>query len=172
MRRIAIIASGVAALAALPAVARPLDRELPLRRVACWERVYDAAHLAAHPRQTIAEIRLVHTPSPDGGDAAGLYLQLYLNLRQRVSNSAHDYKYGGFCKTQGRGLRCEAEWEAGVFTVEAGPNGALVVRNGGITANPLEYDSEDIADNAVKIPARPDDGIWSLRPAAGACRVE
>jgi hypothetical protein len=156
-----------------PALARPLERELPLNRSACWERIYDAAHLSAHPRQKVAEIRLVHIASPGGQDPAGLYLQLYFNLRERRANAdaAHDFKYGGFCKPVGRALRCEAEWEAGTFTVEAGAGG-LLVRNGGIVANPLEYDAEDIADGAVKIPAKPDDGAWSLKPARGECRIE
>jgi len=53
-----------------------------------------------------------------------------------------------------------------------GPDGTLDVRNGGIIANPSNYDSEDIADNAVKLPAKPYDGAWSLSPATGECRVE
>ncbi len=155
------------------ALARPLERELPPDRSACWERLYDAAHLGAHPRQKVVEVKLVHIAGPGDADRAGLYLQLYFNLRERRTNpsGAHDFKYGGFCRARGRVLRCEAEWAAGVFTIEAGAGG-LLVRNGGIVANPLEYDSEDIADGAVKIPAKPDDAAWALRPARGECRIE
>jgi hypothetical protein len=33
-------------------------------------------------------------------------------------------------------LRCESEWEAGMFHVLRGPDGSLDVRNSGIIANP------------------------------------
>lgn len=174
MRYVSGLIAALAAAMAQSAVARPLERELPLKRAACWERVYDAAHLSAHPRQKVAGIRLVHIATAEDQGPAGVYLQLYFNLRQRRGNAgtAHDYKYGGFCKAAGFGLRCEAEWDAGVFTVEPGQRGDLLVRNRGIVANPLEYDSEDIADNAVKIPAKPDDGAWALKPAGSECKIE
>ena len=58
-----------------------------------------------------------------------------------------------------------------VLTVVA-PQGALDIRNGGIVANPNPYDAEEIADGAVKIPAKPDDGLWRLMPATDACEIE
>ena len=32
-------------------------------RDTCWERIYDDAHLKAHPRQQVVQIRLFHLPS-------------------------------------------------------------------------------------------------------------
>ena len=172
MSRAAVLALMLILPPLMPASARPLERELPLRREACWERSYDAAHLAAHPRQKVAAIRLLHSPPQDGSAPGKVYLQLHFNLRERKSSSNYDYAYGGYCKAAGQALRCESEWEAGIFHVLRGPGGTLDVRNSGIIANPSNYDSEDIADNAVKLPAKPDDGTWRLMPAAGACPVE
>jgi hypothetical protein len=161
-------------LATGPAWARPLERELPPAKAACWERVYDAAHLASHPQQKVARIRLVHLPQnwSETGQG-GFYVALYVNLRQRAKvDQSFDYQLGGICKAAGQGLRCVPEWEAGSWRIERGPNGALDIRNGGIIANPNPYDAEEIADGAVKIPAKPDDGLWRLSPAAGPCGLE
>lgn len=173
MRSAAILAAMLLPALAIPAVARPLERELPPRRDACWERIYDEAHLKAHPGQKVTRIRLVHLPSkwPDG-QANSFYVLLYFNLRQRNALTGFDYQLGGFCKPSGDGLRCEPEWEAGTWRIERGPNGTVRVRNSGLSANPNPYDAEEIADNAVRIPAKPDDGVWQLSPANGPCELE
>lgn len=158
---------------ALPAASRPLESELPLKRAACWERSYDEAHLKAHPRQKISRIRLVHLPETwSGAPPESIFVMLYMNLRQRKPGNDYDYQLSGFCKARGQGLHCVPEWEAGSWRIERGPQGTLDIRNNGIIANPNPYDAEEIADGAVTIPAKPDDGIWRLRPASGACRIE
>ncbi len=172
MSRAAVLAVMLILPLATPVLARPLERELPLRRNACWERSYDAAHLATHPRQKVTQVRLLHQPPLDNSTPGQIYLQLHFNLRERKTDSNYDYAYGGFCRASGQTVRCESEWAGGVFHVVRGPNGTLDVRNGGLIANPSNYDSEDIADNAVKLPAKPDDGTWRLSPATGECRVE
>ena len=156
------------------AQARPLERELPPKANACWERSYDAAHLASHPRQKVARIRLLHSPRNwQPGEGGSLYVMLYFNLRGRVNpGQSFDYQLSGFCKTAGQGLRCVPEWDAGSWRIERGPNGALDIRNAGITANPNPYDAEEVADDAVSLPAKPDDGLWRLSPASGRCEIE
>lgn len=157
-----------------PAQARPLERELPPKENACWERSYDAAHLASHPRQKVTNIRLLHSPRNwQSGEGGSLYVMLYINLRERVNAGQNfDYQLSGFCRAAGQGLRCVPEWEAGRWRIERGPNGTLDIRNAGITANPNPYDAEEIADDAVSIPATPDDGLWRLSPASGRCEIE
>lgn len=159
---------------AAAAQARPLERELPPKGNACWERSYDAAHLAGHPRQKVAKIRLLHSPRNwQPGGAGGLYVMLYVNLRARVNpGQGFDYQLSGVCRAAGQGLRCVPEWEAGSWWIERGPDGTLDIRNAGIIANPNPYDAEEIADDAVSIPAKPDDGLWRLSPASGRCEIE
>lgn len=159
--------------AAAPAAARPLESELPPRRAACWERSYDEAHLKVHPQQKISRIRLVHLPETwSGTPPQSIFVMLYMNLRQRRTGQDYDYQLSGFCKARGEGLHCVPEWEAGSWSIVRGPQGTLEIRNHGIVANPHPYDAEEIADGAATIPARPDDGVWRLRPASGACRIE
>ncbi len=154
--------------------ARPLEEELPPTRAACWERRYDEAHLAAHPQQKVARIRLVHLPDTWRAEPSrGIYVALYIKLRRRVNAGAgYDYQLGGFCRPRGQGLHCVPEWEAGSWRLVQGPRGTLDIRNGDIVANPNPYDAEEIADGAVAIPARPDDRVWRLAPATGECRIE
>jgi hypothetical protein len=66
----------------------------------CWERIYDDAHLKAHPRQQVVQIRLFHLPSHWPRPAPGVtFVALEMNLRARTHGSdAFDYSLGGFCQ--------------------------------------------------------------------------
>lgn len=150
------------------AAARPLEAEFPKTGDSCWERVYDDAHLAAHPKQRVTRVQLHHLGSrwSDGG-ADGFYLLLGVNLRKRLGppDDDIDFKLGGMCLAKGAGLICRNGWDAGVFRVDRSGDGLVVTNGGGIIANPSSYDSEDVADNAVKVPAKPDDRSWRLERA-------
>jgi hypothetical protein len=51
-------------------------------RDTCWERIYDDAHLKAHPRQQVVQIRLFHLPSRWPRPAPGVtFVALEMNLR-------------------------------------------------------------------------------------------
>ena len=106
-------------------------------RDACWERIYDDAHLKAHPRQQVVQIRLLHLPSRWPQPAQGVtFVELEMNLRTRTHGSdAFDYSLGGFCKPSPGELHCEPEWHAGSWRIERGADGSLVVRNNDITVN-------------------------------------
>src|SRR5690349_16150923 len=43
----------------------PLPSHLPLKTEACFGRVYDAAHLAAHPKQRVTSFHLTRQFKPD-----------------------------------------------------------------------------------------------------------
>ncbi len=147
---------------ATPALARPLEMQLPYGKEACWERSYDAAHLAAHPGQKVVGIKLAKVA--ESTDFPQTAVTLYINLRKRTAESdgGYDYSNTAFCKGSGKALACENEYGLGKFRIEAAPNGGLIIRNPGIWANPNPYDAEEKADDAVSIPAKPDDGSWLL----------
>jgi hypothetical protein len=71
--RLAIL---VLCLVALPALTRaqdnterssPLPQHLPLGKEACFGRVYDGAHLKAHPKQRVTSFYLFRNFTPDDG---------------------------------------------------------------------------------------------------------
>jgi hypothetical protein len=149
------------------AAGHPLEKELPTDRRACWERIYDEAHLKAHPKQKVTAIRLMHEPSDTDYFGVGLMF----NLRKRIGAEAFDYALYGFCKAKGAGLTCTPEWDAGTWRIERGPDGTLLIRNNGIIVNPSNYDAEEVAPGAVKINAKPDDQTWRLEQIPEAsCR--
>lgn len=145
-----------------PSLARPLEQQLPHGKEACWERSYDAAHLAAHPGQKVIGLKLAKMA--EGPDLPQTAVTLYINLRKRTAENdgGYDYSNTALCKPSGSGLACENEYGLGKFRIEAAPNGGLLIRNPGIWANPNPYDAEEKADDAVSIPAKPDDAGWLL----------
>jgi hypothetical protein len=140
-------------------------------RDACWERIYDDAHLKAHPRQQVVRIRLFHLPSRWPQPSSGVtFVELEMNLRARTHGSdAFDYSLGGFCKPSHGGLHCEPEWRAGTWQIERGANGSLTVRNDDITVNPSSSAAEERSADAVTLKAANDEAAWSLQPVTGPC---
>jgi hypothetical protein len=167
MKQVLIFLAGcllVAAALIARAEARPLERQLPPSRMACWQRSYDAAHLARHPEQKVLRIRLVH---PADDDIGPTFMELQIDLVGRRTA----YKLSGFCTARGQGLDCRPEWDAGSWRVEAGPGDTLDVVNGGLVLNPDSYVAEERAPDAVALPAAPDDRRWRLSrlPDGTAC---
>jgi hypothetical protein len=140
-------------------------------RDACWERIYDDAHLEAHPRQQVVRIRLLHLPSRWPQPAQGVtFVELEMNLRTRTHESdGFDYSLGGFCEPSLGGLRCEPEWHAGSWQIERGANGSLIVRNNDIKVNPSSSAAEERSADAVTLKAADDEAVWRLQTTSGAC---
>ena len=140
-------------------------------RDGCWERVYDDAHLKAHPMQQVVRIRLFYLPSRWPPPSLGVtFVALEMNLRARTHGSdVFDYSLGGFCNPSHGGLRCEPEWRAGTWRIERGANGSLIVRNDDITVNPSSSAAEERSADAVTLKAANDEAVWSLQPVTGPC---
>ena len=144
-------------------------------REACWERIYDDAHLKAHPRQQVVKIRLLHLPSRWPQPAQGVtFIELEMNLRTRIhGGDAFDYRLGGFCKPSPGGLRGVRQNErAGSWQIEPGTNGSLVVRNNDITVNPSSSAAEERSDDAVTLKAADDEAAWRLQRMSGPCSYD
>jgi hypothetical protein len=149
---------------------RPLLPDLD----ACWERIYDDAHLKAHPRQQVVQIRLFHLPSRWPQPASGVtFVELEMNLRARAhGNDSFDYSLGGFCQPSGGGLFCKPEWRAGSWRIELGANGSLIVRNHDIIVNPSASAAEERSEDAVTLKAANDEAAWRLQRMPGACHYD
>jgi hypothetical protein len=86
---------------------------------ACYARVYDAAHLAAHPQQTVTRFFLGDpgeawraTQSPD---------HFNLAFGFQVLDRQDIYSGVGICAPRGAGASCDIEGDGGSFAIE--PNG-------------------------------------------------
>lgn len=166
---ISLLTAPLILAATTTAIAR--ESELLPDRDACWERIYDDAHLKAHPRQQVIRIRLFHLPSRWPHPAPGVtFVELEMNLRvSHPQGGAFDYSLGGFCKPSRGGLRCEPDWDAGSWRIERGPHGTLIVRNNDITVNPSPSAAEEQSDDAMTLKATDDEAAWQLRRMSGPC---
>ena len=143
-------------------------------RDGCWERIYDDAHLKAHPRQQVVQIRLFHLPSRWPEPAPGVtFVALEMNLRARTHRGhTFDYSLGGFCLPSRGGLRCKPEWHAGSWQTESGANGSLIVRNDDITVNPSASAAEERSEDAVTLKAANDEAAWQLQRTSEPCNYD
>jgi hypothetical protein len=148
-------------LFATPALANNLEAFLAAKGGnSCWEQTYDAGHLKTKPKQLVTSIRL----SAEVQDGGAIHADIGFNLRKRTGQSGpFDYAAGSYCVAKGAALACPSEWDAGIFTIEKSGNGILV-KHSGMIVNPSNYDSEDIADNAVDL-SKSDDASFLLRRA-------
>ena len=166
-----LLAAPLILAATIPVMA---ESELLPNGDACWERMYDDAHLKAHPRQQVVQIRLVHLPSRWPHPASGVtFVALEMNLRTRTQGSnGFDYSLGGFCQPSPGGLRCEPEWRGGSWRIERGANGSLIVHNDDITVNPSSSAAEERSEDAVTLKAANDEAAWRLQRMSGPCNYE
>ncbi len=107
------LALALSALVALPAAATAQSGE-------CWRRVYDNAHLAAHPEQMVVEIAFGPS-STLIGDAAG---HVAYNLEVRLRGQDWPAFALAMC-APGKGMGCVLEGDAGQFTIE--PDGRSIL---------------------------------------------
>ena len=79
----------------------------------CYERIYDAAHLATHPGQFVVRVTLLVKPL-DAAGAAALGPSYTANADLRVWVKAHQHSFDslGACRTGDRGLSCEGSLSA------------------------------------------------------------
>jgi hypothetical protein len=150
------------------AQANELEQKLaPKGGLSCWERRYDEAHLASHPKQHVTAVRLSANREDDGR----LIANLGFNLRKRIETGTFDYATFATCTAKGSAVSCETEWDSGRFTLDARPDGKLLLRQYKLLMNPANYASEDIAPDAVDL-SKSDDAAFVLAPIADAkCEV-
>ena len=119
----------------------PAEKILPPEpgRKACWRRVYDAKHLAAHPQQKITELTFFLRVS--GYDAGGAYVfknphHIFYNfafsLKRRGNKRA--LATGGDC-LGGKTAECVVDCDGGGITIDKLPSGeglSIGLHSGGI----------------------------------------
>lgn len=163
----------------------PLASHLPLRKEACFGRVYDARHLASHPKQRVTSLFLFRDFSVDTNaeytpddpqslrDADGEYdrvnLSAYVRLRNRKGVYSNSFSCG---RADGGGVSCSIDCDGGSFRLK--PAGAsLDLTNEGFVVVGGCGGSEEDNDNPVSVRPGADDRTFRLTPQPlNACIAE
>lgn len=100
----------------------------------CYARIYDAAHLNAHPRQTVRGMEIDFTPeNPDGVRNVAAKFELGFGFRLKAYKAW--FGDAAYCTTKGDGFDCYLDADGGLFrlTPAAGALRLDVVNRGGTT---------------------------------------
>ena len=95
----------------------------------CFQRHYDAAHLAKHSQQQITDITL--TPA-EGQEVSTL---LVVDISVKLRGESKSYISSAYCEPDAVGLSCGMEGDAGAFGLALREDGALLltVDSGGMS---------------------------------------
>lgn len=159
-----LAAFGLMLTACSPAPARQAPPDLAGRLTApgaCYTRAYEAAHLAAHPQQTVTRFFL----GDPGEDWRSIQTQGEFNVAFGFQLVGRNDVYSGIgvCRPSEAGASCDIEGDGGAFAIE--PNGeGLRIR---VARMEVEGPNDFSPDLALA-----DNRVMLLRTAAaGDCAV-
>lgn len=163
----------------------PLPSHLPLATEACFGRVYDAKHLAGHPKQRVTSFHLSREfrsdphseeePSSEAemkdydGEHASVLVTAYVRFRDRRGV----YMNGLTCRKNDSGVVfCGVDCDGGSFNLR--PSGAsLLLENRGFVVVGGCSASEDERENEEHVRPGADDKVFRLDPKPfAACLAE
>jgi hypothetical protein len=140
---------------------------------ACFARVYDAAHLARHPKQTVREMTLLVTAEKVPEDEKLNYsFSLSLNLRDRpekfVSSGDCGHPVASAVSADKLHLGCGVDCDGGGISVElADHDKAIMVRLDRVRI----WSNNNPEDNSRSLTSDTDDGAFRLvRTSLDDCR--
>lgn len=119
------VVAGLLILASGAVVADELTDLVPAETgaAACWQRIYDAPHLAAHPDQQVAAMTLsLNFAAYDDTDPGMHYFGMDVTLRDGRRGET-----GGACRTNDDGrVNCGVECDGGGVQIRLRPDGSLL----------------------------------------------
>jgi hypothetical protein len=138
----------------------------------CFARIYDRAHLAAHPGQKVAELgfRMIWR-KVDGECGGGDCLQGYgFQLKVRRRNDKRPFAASGPCLERDGKAFCGVECDGGGLYVTKNADGSLLLSFGDSWGIRLgEECGEDSGETTELLPGK-DDRVFRLDPLpAGQC---
>lgn len=181
-----ILSAGTAILAAQdePKLS-PMPSHLPLREDACFGRVYDATHLASHPKQRVTSFHLSrefkrdpyseYEPSPESEmkDVDGEYGRVIVTAYVRFRDRKGVFTNGLSCGKGDDGkVLCGIDCDGGSFSLRPSGQSLLLENNGFVVVGGCGA-SEDEQENEEHVSPGADDKLFRLdsRPVA-ACMAE
>jgi hypothetical protein len=165
--------------------ASPLPAHLPLLKEACFGRVYDAAHLASHPKQRVTSFHLAREFTPDPltednswtvenlRDADGEDGRIMVTAYVRFRDKPGVFSNGLSCLRNDKGLvRCGIDCDGGSFNLKAGGTSILLENEGFVVVGGCGASEED-QDNLEIVKPGADDKLFRLDPKpVAACIAE
>lgn len=158
---------GLSALGASAALSAELTDFVPAENgaAACWQRIYSAEHLAAHPDQQVAQMTLSMTfDQLDDEDPGWHYFALAVSMRDGRNGTTS----GGCFLNEDMGeVQCSVDCDGGGLALELQPDGAVMANLE--TYGYIRLDSECGGGEGATFPleAGLDDKLFLL-PAADA----
>ncbi len=163
----------------------PLPSHLPLQTEICFGRTYDAAHLAAHPRQRVTSFYLLRefkedqnlefdpTPEQDLKDVDGEYGRIGVNAYVRFRDRKGVYTNGLSCGKGDDGkVFCGVDCDGGSFNLKGAGQSLLLENNGFVVVGGCGA-SEDEQENEEHVSPGADDKVFRLDPKpVSACMAE
>lgn len=164
--------------------ASPLPSHLPLGQEACFGRVYDAAHLKAHPKQRVTSFHLFRDFAPDANKETpqesrkelveqdgegGIRVTAYVRFRDRPGL----FFNGLFCgmSADGGKVRCGIDCDGGGFFLRDAGKSLLLDNQGFVVVGGCGA-SEDEEENTDVVKPGADDKVFRLDPLPAAqCRA-
>lgn len=145
-------------LLALPASAAPAFKDWKPGSP-CFARVYDARHLAAHPKQQLTHFALTASKYPSSVKG-----EFDVTFQFRVKGHGEAFEGEGICRGGPHTANCGVEGDGGHFTMKADGKGLL------LTLAEVGVEGETEFSPVLGV-AGDDDRVVRLRPApASACR--
>jgi hypothetical protein len=109
----------------------------------CYARTYDAAHLAAHPKQVVRRFFTIANGGEGSDGRGGFYLTFGFVMRDSDEHFAGD----AYCKPKGDGAVCHAEGDGGSFTVSPRSDGLLLTVGDFLALEGSETFSTNLAES-------------------------
>jgi hypothetical protein len=157
-RRLWLACAGLPLLLAMPAGAAALAFKDWKPGAPCFARIYDAKHLAAHPKQLLTHFAL--SASRYASTVKGEFL---VDFSFRVRGHSEVFEGNGICHGGPYTATCGVEGDGGHFTMKADEDGLL------LTLDDVGVEGETAF--SPELGARSDDRLVRLRPASkSACR--
>ncbi len=147
----------------------PLPQQFPLSTEACYGRVYDAQHLASHPKQRVTSFHLFRDFSPDqnaeipaqpveelrarDGDNGSIALSAYVRLRDKRGV----YSNGFSCQRGEKGgVYCYIDCDGGSFDLKPSGDALLLDNKGFVVVGGCGASDEDEGKNENVLPGADD----------------
>jgi hypothetical protein len=162
----------------------PLPSHLPLKTEICFGRVYDGAHLSAHPKQRVTSFHLARefredrnlefepTPAQELKDQDGTDGRVNVSAYVRFRDRKGVYSNALSCAKDDKTVRCMIDCDGGSFNLKPAGQSLLLENEGFVVVGGCGA-SEDEQENEEHVSPGADDKVFRLDPKpVAACAAE